>query len=207
MNVKRSVVYGLMVLLVIGLNVSCSLKIKGFQVICMAEKCSRTPCLYDDDNTRPEIYAVPLKRPGLPNLFKVSDALYRGAQPRPAGIGELKKLGIKTIVDLTRESKDKKLIKGYDFVYHSIPMTATTPREDLFLKFLEITANPDNHPVFVHCVHGADRTGAAVALYRIKLEGWGVEDAIAEMVLGCTRFHRKYASILPQFIINFQGKR
>jgi len=38
--------------------------------------------------------------PGIRNFGKVDEYLYRGAQPKPEGIEDLKKLGIVTIVDL-----------------------------------------------------------------------------------------------------------
>src|SRR5579859_808476 len=41
--------------------------------------------------------------PGIKDLGKVDDFLYRGAQPTEAGIEQLKKMGIDTIVDLRNE--------------------------------------------------------------------------------------------------------
>ena len=46
---------------------------------------------------RPAEWAKPVSMPGLPNLHKVSDSLYRGAQPEPEGFVNLKAMGIKDI--------------------------------------------------------------------------------------------------------------
>ena len=40
-------------------------------------------------------------------------------------------------------------------------------------------ATPE-HPVYIHCEHGADRTGLLAALYRVKVQGWAPEDAKTE---------------------------
>ena len=45
-------------------------------------------------------WAERIELPGLPNLHKVSDDLYRGAQPTAEGMRQLKKIGIKTVVNL-----------------------------------------------------------------------------------------------------------
>ncbi len=44
--------------------------------------------------------AEKLKIAGVPNAGKISDVLFRGAQPSPQGLVELKKMGVTTIVDL-----------------------------------------------------------------------------------------------------------
>jgi hypothetical protein len=44
--------------------------------------------------------AEKLKIAGVPNAGKISDTLFRGAQPSEKGLAELKKLGVTTIVDL-----------------------------------------------------------------------------------------------------------
>ena len=53
-----------------------------------------------EPTNRPRAWATKIDRPGLPNLYKINDGLYRGAQPTPEGIGQLEKMGVKTIVDL-----------------------------------------------------------------------------------------------------------
>ena len=43
-----------------------------------------------------------------------------------------------------------------------------------------LRANPERG-VFVHCQHGKERTGTMVAVYRMTLERWTPEQALAEM--------------------------
>ena len=44
-----------------------------------------------------------------------------------------------------------------------------------------LSADPSRWPVFVHCAAGKDRTGYAIASYRIIEENWQADDAIHEM--------------------------
>jgi hypothetical protein len=60
-------------------------------------------------------------------------------------------------------------------------MTAFGLRDDRVLEALKILTDPAMRPIAVHCQHGADRTGALVALYRMVVQGWSKEDALAEM--------------------------
>ncbi len=159
----------------------------------------------DTDEVRPKEWAVPMARPGLPNLNKVSDQLYRGAQPKKAGFAELKKLGVKTIVNFRRRNTDKKYLGDYGFKYIFIPVNTRKPKHEQFARFLELFSNPENLPVFVHCKHGADRTGAAVSLYRVHYQRWTVEKAIHEMVNGGYNFHRRFQN-LKTFIREFKFK-
>jgi protein tyrosine/serine phosphatase len=49
-------------------------------------------------------------------------------------------------------------------------------------RFLDVMRDPANHPVLVHCWRGIHRTGAYVAVYRMEIEGWDREAALAEMI-------------------------
>jgi tyrosine-protein phosphatase SIW14 len=148
------------------------------------------------DKDRPSAWAVPLEKEGLPNFFKVSDTLYRGAQPTRQGFSELKKMGIKTVVSLRDLHSDTDLIQSTDLRYFRIPMTACNPNEADFDRFLEIAQNPDLQPIFVHYMWGADRTGAAVALCRMKAQGWGASEAIKEMTNGGYGYNRWYRGLI-----------
>lgn len=120
--------------------------------------------------------------------------IYRSAAPNRK---EMKYLGealhINTIIDLRnpdlmsdtdakyQEEYMKDLnaagIKGY----RSIPMSdkrPPTPAQEE--EFLRIVTNPDYWPVLVHCEGGRHRTGAMIALYRVRHDGWTAEKAMTE---------------------------
>jgi protein tyrosine/serine phosphatase len=48
-------------------------------------------------------------------------------------------------------------------------------------KIVAIMSDPAMQPVYIHCRHGQDRTGIAVAAYRMKMQGWSLSEAQAEM--------------------------
>ena len=118
---------------------------------------------------------------GLPNFAQVSEGLYRGAQPTAAGFTELKKMGIKTVVNLRAMHSDRDKLRGTGLQYAAIPCDAWHPEEEDVAAFLKVVIDPANRPVFVHCQHGADRTGMMTAAYRMVEEGWTAEDAMAEL--------------------------
>lgn len=152
---------------------------------------------------RPSRWAKKVEVEGAKNLYKVSKALYRGAQPKEEGFAALKKMGIRTIVNLRAEKSDSNLIEGLGFHYVEIPMTAKNVNAEDFTRFLKVVADPKNQPVFVHCRYGADRTGTAVALYRVFMQKWSRKDAIEEMIEGDYGFHRWYVN-LPEFVETFE---
>jgi len=122
--------------------------------------------------------AAKLNLAGCPNAYQVSDILYRGAQPTSEGFQQLEKQGIKTVVNLRSMHSDRDELKGAKLDYIHIEMQAWDPEQDQVEEFLKIITDPARQPVFVHCQHGADRTGAMVAVYRIVVQGWTKEKAL-----------------------------
>lgn len=145
---------------------------------------------------RPENWAPPIQVEGAPNLHKVSDLLYRCAQPTAPGFKELEKLGIKTVINLRSERSDRNLLAGTNLKYYEIPSKATQIKEADLLKFLQIVTNPEEGPYLVHCHHGADRTGLFVAVYRVVVQDWTRIEAIREMQKGGFGFHNTYTNIV-----------
>lgn len=117
----------------------------------------------------------------LPNFAKVSEDLYRGGQPEVDGFRILKQMGVKTVVDLCALQSDRKKLAGLGLRYVHLSCDAADPEESKAVQFLKVLSNPANHPVFVHCHRGADRTGMMAATYRIVEQGWSAADAISEL--------------------------
>jgi protein tyrosine phosphatase (PTP) superfamily phosphohydrolase (DUF442 family) len=122
----------------------------------------------------------------LGHFFKVNDTLFRGQQPTDKGFEQLKGLGVKHIVYLHFNKKqaahEKAVVEGLGMRFTHIPMSwITPPKQAQIDQWLQITTDPAQGPVFVHCQHGKDRTGAMVGIYRIKHDKWTYDKAYAEM--------------------------
>lgn len=146
--------------------------------------------------SRPAAWAVPIERSGLPNLHQVSPMLYRGAQPTKTGYAELKELGVRTVVNLRTFHADAAACRKHNLAYRHISMQAWEAEEEEVLKFLRVATDPGQGPVFVHCQHGADRTGMMVAIYRMVVQGWTREEAIREMTDGGFGFHSVWQNLV-----------
>ena len=148
---------------------------------------------------RPASWAQPVELDGVPNLHKVSDNLYRSAQPTAEGMANLKKMGIKTVVSLRSFHSDRDEIGKTELGYEHIYMKAWHPERKEVVRFLKIVTDPKRTPVLVHCLHGADRTGTMCAWYRIAVQGWTKEESVREMTQGGYNFHSVFDN-LPEWI-------
>lgn len=117
------------------------------------------------------------------NFAKVDPSLYRGRQPDD--IGQLAamrdKLGVRRIVTLNDDMPEiADWCKQLGLRHIHAPLSDGGPQDpgweiltsDL-VKFLQEV------PAFVHCRHGADRTGGVIARYRTE-SGWPCDLAYAE---------------------------
>lgn len=146
---------------------------------------------------RPSSWAAKVQAEGVPNLFKVSDTLYRGDQPTAAGMQELRTLGIKTVINLRSFHSDEDEIEGTGLRQEHIYMKTWHPEREDVVRFMRMVTEPTNAPVLVHCQHGADRTGTMCALYRLTVQDWSKEDAIREMKEGGFGFHEVWSNLAP----------
>ncbi|MHC5040557.1 MAG: fused DSP-PTPase phosphatase/NAD kinase-like protein, partial [Planctomycetota bacterium] len=118
---------------------------------------------------------------GLPNFSRVSDDLSRSGQPTAEGFHRLKERGVRTVVNLRVFHSDRDELKGTGLRYVHIHCNPFHAEDEDVVRFLKIVLDPENHPVHVHCQHGADRTGTMVAVYRVYVEGWTMGEALMEL--------------------------
>jgi protein tyrosine/serine phosphatase len=133
---------------------------------------------------RPSEWAVSVTLPGVQNLYKIEDGFYRGAQPSTEGFTGLSGLGVKTVLDLAGGDGDGGFVKDGSLKLVHVPLRAWGLNDTRVLDALRVMADPENRPLMIHCQHGADRTGALVALYRVVVQGWTKEKAVEEMNRG-----------------------
>ncbi|UCG57389.1 MAG: tyrosine-protein phosphatase [Phycisphaerales bacterium] len=141
-------------------------------------------------------WAQPVELPGLPNLHKVSEDLYRGAQPTAEGMQQLKNLGVKTIINLRSLHSDRDEIGETKLRYVHIRMTPLGAEDEDVIRFLRVIADANSTPAFVHCQRGADRTGLMCAIYRIVVQDWSKADAIEEMTNGGFGFYEGWENLI-----------
>jgi tyrosine-protein phosphatase SIW14 len=119
--------------------------------------------------------------PGVPNFHQVDEHIYRGAQPRAEGFAGLAKIGIKTVIDLRGENSEVATVERAGMRYISLPWNGfKAPTDSQMRAVLTLLNDSSQWPVFVHCKRGADRTGTAIACYRIEHDHWSNEKALAE---------------------------
>lgn len=118
------------------------------------------------------------------NFGKVNDHIYRGGQPKEKEYRELSAIGIKTVIDLREdaESYARGEAERAGLRYINLPLRAKTPPTiEESNQFLTLVNDQANWPVYVHCAGGRHRTGVLVAVYRMEIDGWTVEQAYREM--------------------------
>ena len=137
---------------------------------------------------------------GLPNFWKVTDGLYRGAQPLLPGYYSLSKLGIQKVVDFQEVTDEADAVAAADMMYERIPCEPFWPETEDVVRFLKIVTDPDQAPVFAHCTYGADRTGTMIAAFRVVVQGWDKNAAIDEFINGGYGAHLIWEPVIISFL-------
>ncbi len=120
----------------------------------------------------------------IANFGVVNERLYRGAQPDAAGLRDLKRLGIGSIINLRMTNDVWKAeaaeARANGIAYTNVPLSGIwRPTEAQVRKILGLIGSLPP-PVFIHCQYGRDRTGTIIACYRIEHDRWSSQAALEE---------------------------
>lgn len=123
--------------------------------------------------------------------IRAGNSLFRG--PRPKSPEEMRALGCKTLIDLEsgwfefindRMYEEDRWGQSSKVIIRHLPLgdffTPTKSEVDIFLWLVTMGLGRGN--VYVHCLHGVDRTGYMIAWYRIRVQGWAPKRAVKEML-------------------------
>ena len=147
------------------------------------------------------------------NFHKVNENLYRSGQPDE---DEFKSLytfnGIRSVLNLRENNSDKDEINAINrnwnnaVTLYEIPLDTGKISEDDLYKILTVIRDAPK-PLLIHCWHGSDRTGCAVAAYRIVFENWSVEDAISELMKPEYGHHKNIYRNIPELLRKADWKK
>src|SRR5918994_7132810 len=120
----------------------------------------------------------------IKNFGQMDDRFYRGARPKEEDYKALSALGVKTIIDLTDNSREyeQPAVEAAGLRYVNIPMVDKSyPSIEQVNEFLKVVDDPETGKFFVHCAGGRHRTGVVGAVYRFHKDNWNLEQVMAEM--------------------------
>lgn len=144
------------------------------------------------------------------NKHRVSEKLWRSAQPAPHQIARLKAQGIRTIVNLRggREHGSWQLQKdicdrlGITLTEFVVRSRGAPDRETILSAktFFDDLA----YPAIMHCKSGADRAGFVAVLYLIVHEGRSVDAAMRQLSARFGHFRFSKTGILDAFFERYR---
>jgi protein tyrosine/serine phosphatase len=144
------------------------------------------------------------------NKHRVSERLWRSAQPAPHQLARLKAEGVRTVVNLRggREHGSWQLQKE---ACNRLGLTLTefvvrsrgAPDRAMLLGAKRFFDEMD-YPAVLHCKSGADRAGFVAALYLIVHEGRPVGEALRHLSLRYGHFRFAKTGILDAFFERYR---
>ncbi len=154
---------------------------------------------------RPAAAAMDVSRVRIDNFGRISNTYFRGAQPKGSDYADLAGIGVKTVIDLTKDGdrNEPAAVQRAGMRFFRIPMTThNVPTGAELARFLQIVDDPANQPVYVHCQGGRHRTGVMTAVFRMTNDGWSPDRAFAEMKqykFGADFLHPEFKSFVYDY--------
>jgi protein tyrosine/serine phosphatase len=148
----------------------------------------------------------------ISNFGQMDENFYRGARPKPEQLKDLAALGIKTVIDLTDNTREREepAVVAAGMRYVNIPIVDKAyPSAEQVSAFLKVANDPATGKFYVHCAGGRHRTGIMAAVYRFHHDKWNYDQAYAEMKqydFYTSNGHGKQLDFLQDYWQQFQAK-
>ncbi|MCA9562831.1 MAG: hypothetical protein KC561_05040, partial [Myxococcales bacterium] len=126
----------------------------------------------------PAPVAPPLLMP--PSARQMDEGYWLGARFEASDVQTLSQLGIRVVLSAVRLDDDTLLA-----LHEAGIRQVNVFMGDTFRHADVILAIDDQYPpeqIFIHCTHGADRTGATAAFLLVSRHGWSIPDALYAVV-------------------------
>ena len=148
----------------------------------------------------------------IDNFGQMDERFYRGARPKPEDFKNLAALGIKTVIDLTDNSREREepAVQAAGMRYINIPIVDKAyPTMEQANEFLKVVNDPETGKFYVHCAGGRHRTGVMGAVYRFNHNHWTFDQAYSEMKqydFYTSNGHGKQLDFVQDYWRQFQAK-
>lgn len=138
----------------------------------------------------------------LPKNFRNVDIFYVGGLPSAADMEELRTLGVTRIVSLHRlPASAEAAAAKYGIEVFQHPLRTRLLDAELIMSWIEEVPAGS---VYVHCLHGADRTGAVTAYWLTTRRGFDPFVALA-LVLSPREYHvQGLRQLVREYAISFE---
>ncbi len=149
----------------------------------------------------------------IKNFGQMDERFYRGARPKAEDFKALAALGIKTVIDLTDNSREEEqpAAEAAGLRYINIPMVDKGyPDIQQINEFMKVVDDPNTGKFFVHCAGGRHRTGVVGAVYRFTRSNWTYDQVMTEMnnyEFGSGYGHEKQKDFVGDYWKDFQSKQ
>lgn len=121
---------------------------------------------------------------GIGKIYQVKTPegmIYISGAPEKEALVELKKLGVKMVVDFRMPNEHafdaQQELQSMQIGYQNIPFNAKNMDDKNLEAFSAIVKNPQHYPLYLHCATG-NRAAVMLALHRIENDKLSVQEAI-----------------------------
>jgi protein tyrosine/serine phosphatase len=140
------------------------------------------------------------------NRHKVTDRVWRSAQPAPADLKCEKARGVRSIVCVRNGYAfgswplEKEACERLELGLHKVNIRGRlAPSRAEMLELIDLLASIE-YPALIHCKSGADRSGFVAAVYLLAVEGRSAGEAVKQLSWRYGHLRHSRAGILGEVI-------